>query len=41
MKYEECVTNSELLNYYEGLIDFLYEYLPNLEDLIAVYEENE
>ena len=36
--------NTELrirLEYLEGLIDFLYDHLPNLEDLESLYEEQQ
>lgn len=29
----------DLVNYYENLLDFLDDNLPNLEDLISMFEE--
>ena len=41
MKYEDCATKSDLVDYYEEFLDFLDEHVPNLSDLIALFEEED
>ena len=38
MKYEDCETQLDVIDYYEDLMDFLEDHLPNLDELIALYE---
>ena len=39
MKYEDCETKSDLVDYYEELLDFLDDRVPNLDVMIALFEE--
>lgn len=41
MKYEDCATKSDLVDYYEEFLDFLDDHVPNLSDLIALFEEED
>jgi len=41
MKYEDCETKSDLVDYYEELLDFLDDHVPNLDVLIALFEEED
>ena len=41
MKYEDCATKSDLVDYYEEFLDFLDEHVPNLSDLIALFKEED
>lgn len=41
MKYEDIETQEDKIDYYEGLLDFLDDHLPNLEDLVALYEDEQ
>lgn len=41
VKYEDCETKSDLVEYYEELLDFLDDHVPNLSDLIALFEEED
>jgi len=39
MKFPDVETQSDLVEYYEELLDFLDDHIPNLSDLIALFEE--
>lgn len=39
MKYENVETERDLIEYYEGLLDFLDDRVPCLDELISLYEE--
>ena len=41
MKFEETVTKMEMLEWYEGLVDFLQDHIPCLDELIQLYEEQD
>ena len=41
MNYEHVETQEDLIDYYNGLIDFLDDHVPNLDVLIEMYEEEE
>lgn len=41
MRYEDCATKSDLVDYYEEFLDFLDDHVPNLSDLIALFEEED
>lgn len=41
MKYDALETRSEKIEYYEDLLDFLDDHLPNLDELICLYEEEQ
>lgn len=41
MKFEETVTKMEMLDWYEGLVDFLQDHVPCLDELIQLYEEQD
>ena len=39
MKYKDCETQTDIVDYYEDLIDFLGDHIHCLDELIALYEE--
>ena len=39
MKYDDYETKSDLVDYYEELLDFLDDHVPCLDELIALFEE--
>lgn len=39
MKFPDVDTQSDLIDYYEELLDFLDDHVTNLSDLIALFEE--
>lgn len=41
MELKDAETERDLIEYYEGLIDFLDDHVPCLDELIALYEEEE
>lgn len=41
MKFPDVDSLSEQLDYYEELLDFLDDHVPNLSDLIALFEEED
>lgn len=41
MKYKDVETEQDLIEYYECLIDFLSDNVPCLDELIALYEEED
>lgn len=41
MKYKDVETEQDLIEYYESLIDFLSDHTPCLDELIALYEEED
>lgn len=41
MKYSEVRTERDLIEYYEGLLDFLDDRVPCLDELIELFEEEE
>ena len=41
MKYEDVETQEDLIEYYEGLLDFLDDNVPCLDELITIYNESE
>lgn len=41
MYFNDTETKDEIIEWYEGLIDFLQDHVPCLEDLIQLYEEEQ
>ena len=41
MKMQDVATRGDLIDYYEGLLDYLYDHVPCLDELIEMYNEEE
>lgn len=41
MKFPDVETQSDLIEYYEELLDFLDDHVPNLQELIVLFEEED
>ena len=41
MKLKDVETQEDMIEYYECLIDHLYELVPCMDELIALYDERE
>jgi len=41
MYFNDTETKDEIIEWYEGLIDFLQDHVPCLDDLIQLYEEEQ
>lgn len=41
MKYDDVETQEDLIEYYEGLLDFLDDNVACLDELITIYNEGQ
>jgi hypothetical protein len=39
MKLKDVETQEDMIEYYECLIDYLYDHVPCMDELIALYDE--
>jgi hypothetical protein len=41
MYFNDTETKDDIIEWYEGLIDFLQDHVPCLDDLIQLYEDEQ